>query len=102
MSDITEKFKPENWSWSWIFGILAFLVCINLFGPKGLLHLVLLEQQDTRLRTEIAELREQLALTREEIQSFERDPATQRRVLRARMGYLKPEEFRFEFVSARE
>jgi cell division protein FtsB len=99
MSDFSERFKPENWSWAWVFGILAFFLCLNLFGPKGLLHLVLLEQQNARLRVEVKELEEQIAVTREEIEAFERDPSAQRRVLRSRMGYLKPGELRFEFVA---
>ncbi|MEO5667208.1 MAG: septum formation initiator family protein [Bdellovibrionota bacterium] len=99
MNHIVERFKPENLPWSWVFGILGFLLCLNLFGPKGLLHLVLLEQQDTRLKNEVVQLQEQIDVTREEINSFEHDPLTQKRVLRSRMGYLKPGEFRFEFVT---
>ena len=102
MNDFTERFKPENWSWSWIFGILAFLLCLNLLGPKGLLHLVLLEQQNTRLQTEVAELQEQYDSTAAEIASFEYNASMQRRILRSRMGYLKPDEFRFEFVSNKD
>jgi len=102
MNEISERFKPEHWSWSWVFGILAFFLCLNLFGPKGLLHFVLLKQQNTRLQTEISQIEEQLEITREEIQAFERDGDTQKRVLRSRMGYLKPEEYRFEFVTSKD
>jgi len=94
-----EKLKPENWNWTWILGILLFLLCINLFGPKGLLHLVLLEQQTTRLQDEIVLVEANIATTQKEIRAFENNPSFQQHVLRDRMGYLRSNEYRVEFVS---
>ncbi len=100
MNEKIENLKPENWTWGWVFGILVFFLCLNLFGSKGLLHLVLLEQQNTRLLAEVAELQDKIAIARGEMDAFERDPSMQKRMLRSRMGYLKPDEFRIEFISA--
>jgi uncharacterized protein YdcH (DUF465 family) len=94
-----EKLKPENWSWQWIVGVLGFLLCLNLFGPKGLLHLVLLEQHHTRLLEDSRLLTEQIQNTETEIRIFEENAQKQKLILRDRMGYLRAHEYRVEFFS---
>jgi cell division protein FtsB len=95
-----EKLRPENWSWSWILGILTLLLAINLLGPKGLLHLILLEQQNAQLRQSISKLNEEIEATQEEIRAFENNADFQQHILRDRMGYLRSHEYRVEFVSS--
>jgi cell division protein FtsB len=94
-----ERLKPENWTWSWIVGILLVLLAINLLGPKGLLHLVLLEQQNTQLQNNIVKLEADIENTQKEIRSFESNADFQQHVLRDRMGYLRSHEYRVEFVA---
>ena len=90
--------KPENWSWSWIIGILLVLLAINLLGLKGLLHYVLLEQQTSRLQSDMARVEKQIDITQKEIKAFEENSSFQQHVLRDRMGYLRSQEYRVEFV----
>lgn len=99
MKNWEEKLNPDNWSWSWIFGILGFLLCVNLFGPKGLLHLVLLQQQTHRLQNSILILQDEINQTQKEFDSFKTSRDYQQNILRDRMGYLRPHEFRVEFIS---
>jgi cell division protein FtsB len=95
-----ERLKPENWSWSWILGILTAFLLINFLAPKGLLHLVLLKQQNTQLQYKIAEIQNKIESTQNEIKAFENNAEFQKHILRDRMGYLRSNEFRIEFVSS--
>lgn len=88
---------PQNWTWRHFVGTAAFLAAVNLFGPKGILHGLLVSQEAERLAVNEKDLRLKIAETREETRRFQHSPVAKERAIREELGYLKPDELSFEF-----
>lgn len=94
--------KPENWKWSWVGGLILFFLALNLLGPQGLLHYVLLKQRGERFHQEALELETEIAHIQEEIRLIENRPLIQARIVREKLGLLKDGEYRVDFIEDNE
>ncbi|NCN41551.1 hypothetical protein GW916_09935 [bacterium] len=99
---IADIFKPENWRWSWIAGLLCFLLAVNLFGPKGILHYVLLEQQSSHYQSDIDTIKRESLAIQEKIDRIQHSKMEQEVLVREKLGVLKKGEYRVDFVSAQD
>jgi hypothetical protein len=93
-------FDPQSWTWKAYLSIGLFLVGINLFGPRGLLHWSLLHQQNERIRSLNQKTQNDIKKLQEEISNFKRYDYQQQRAIREDLGYLLPQEYSLEFVEA--
>lgn len=101
-SSFIELFKPENWRWAWIAGLLCFLLAVNLFGPKGILHYVLLEQQSSHHQQDIDAIKEESLAIQEKIYRIQHSKMEQEVLVREKLGVLKKGEYRVDFVNAQD
>ncbi len=99
-SAFTDIFKPENWRWQWIVGFLCLLLAINLFGPKGILHWVLIEQQSNRYANEIDHINKESSELRKKIYLISHSKVEQEVMVREKLGLLKKNEYRVDFIEA--
>ena len=97
-----DVFRPENWKWSWIVGFLCFLLAVNLFGPKGILHYVLLNQQSSRYQDEIVVINQQTKELENKIYLINNSKDEQEMLIREKLGLLKEGEYRVDFINGPE
>jgi hypothetical protein len=94
----SSAWHPTRWTPTVYFWILGSLAAVNLFGPKGLLHWLLLRQERTRLERRAQELNVELASIEKEMAHFSGSRSARERAIRAKLGYLKNDEFSIEIL----
>jgi hypothetical protein len=88
----SSAWHPTRWKLSVYLWILGTLAAVNLFGPKGLLHWLLLRQERTRLDIKSEEVRIDLQSIETEMSHFSTSRTARERAIRAKLGYLKDDE----------
>ena len=97
---IMEQFQPHNWDWKTYVGLGILLLSINLFGPRGLIHWMVVHQQSERLVSLNAESSEKIAALEKGISNFKKYDYEQQKAIREELGYLKKDEWSLEFLEA--
>ena len=96
---MNEKYHPANWPLK-VYGVSAgLLAALNLMGPNGFIHWVLLRQEASRLSVKNHELESQVEAVRSETRHFRASKIAKERAIREELGYLKPDEISVEISS---
>jgi hypothetical protein len=95
-------FHPNSWGWKYYAAILGLLLALNLFGPKGIIHWVLVEQEVLRLESSKERLNRELSDLQAELNRFENSDIAKIRAIQEDLGYLTNDEISFEFTDAIE
>lgn len=87
---------PSQWSIK-VYAIAAgVLATLNLLGPNGFVHWVLLRQEASRLEVKAAALQSEVDAVRNETRHFKSSRIAKERAIREELGYLKPDEISVE------
>jgi len=97
-----KKLHPQHWNLKYYIGTAALLAAVNLLGPMGLLHGLLIAQETERLSNSEKALKEEVDGVRDEMRHFQNSAIARERAIRAGLGYLKPDEISFEFLGSGE
>ena len=89
---------PQYWTSKFYYGVAGVLLAINLFGPKGIIHWVLIRQESERLEATKTQIQSELARTKNEIQQFRKSDVARARAIREELGFLKPGEVSVELL----
>jgi cell division protein FtsB len=99
---IWKKLHPQHWTWKHYAGTAAILAAVNLLGPMGVLHGLLITQETERLEAVEQSLEEEIEGVRDEVRRFQSSQVARERAIREGLGFLKPDEVSFEFLEGRE
>lgn len=99
---LSQQLHPNVWGWKHYAGIFAFFLALNLLGPKGIIHWIIVEQEASRLETRKLALENELVKLKEELKRFETSDIAKIRAIQEDLGYLTDEEVSFEFTDAIE
>jgi hypothetical protein len=98
LQEAKEHLDPLRWSWLTYMGIGVVMLAINLLGPKGLVHWVLLVQEETRLKLDNSLSREKILQAKEDLNRFQQSAHLRARKLREDLGFLLPDELSVEIL----
>lgn len=100
MLSIKESFfNPKNWKLKFYFWVSATLIILSLFGSRGLVHHVLLLQEEKRLTEKIRTLENQIQAHKKSLNTFSRYSEARYHAIREELGLLQEDEMSFEFGS---
>lgn len=95
-------FRPQQWTLGFYIAVAAALLAVNLFGPRGLLQWVLLEQKKGRLLAEEKNIQNEIQALESDLSEFDRSSHVKQRAIRDILGYLKVEEGSVELIVENE
>ncbi len=92
--------EVKDWSLKFYLVTGAILLSINLFGPKGIVHWVLLDQEKNRISMAVKALDDDLRASQKEVMEFQKSDIAKERAIREHLGYLKNDEVSVEILSS--
>lgn len=96
------KLNPQAWTPKTYLWIGLFLLALNLLGPRGLIHFMVIHQEAERLSTELAQTQDEKQKAAAAINDFKRSTHYREAVIRERLGYLRRDELLLKFVKAED
>jgi hypothetical protein len=97
-SRIKFALNPENWTLKSYVFVAIFLIAINALGSQGLIKIVLMHQEESRLSNLIQDQQNKLASLEKDIQRFKKSDIHKLKTIREELGLLKSDEISFEFT----
>lgn len=94
------KLHPEHWTPRTYLWIAIFLVAINLLGPRGLIHFMVIHQEAERLSAELDATQSEKEKAQTAISNFKRSDDYRDALIRERLGYLRKDELLLKFIKA--
>ncbi|MBS1983358.1 MAG: hypothetical protein JST16_04230 [Bdellovibrionales bacterium] len=91
-----DLFHPSQWTVKFYLVTAGFLAAMNLMGPNGFVHWVLLKQEARRLEARSHELQAKIVALQNETQHFRASRVAKERTIREELGYLKADELSVE------
>ena len=82
---------------NFVWGLIATLVVMGIFGKRGWLDLRRMERENSNLNAEILELEEENEQMVRDLHAFQSDPSVQEAMIRKVLGYIKRDEKIIEF-----
>lgn len=98
MKKLLEAFHPEQWTPKFYFWVVAILLALNLFSPKGIVQWVIVKQEGARLESRIGELQNELQVLKNQIRRFEASDRAKIHAIHEELGYLRDDELSLEFT----
>ena len=92
------KLHPSQWGKKFYITVACVLGALNLLGPNGFVHWVILRQESLRLATATEKLRQETRVMSSEIRNFRRSQVAKERAIREELGYLKSDEVSVEIA----
>ena len=89
---------PQNWTWKFYLWVSGILLGLNLLGSRGLVHHIILLQEEVRLKNQAITLQQQIDENQIKVKNFNRYPVARARAIREELGYLLKEEISYEFL----
>lgn len=80
-----------------IIAMTVLFALMGIFAKRGLLDLIRMRTQNKAVSERISLLKLQGSLMEEQMESFQKNPEEQERVVRQILGYIKPNETVIEF-----
>jgi len=96
------RIHPEDWSPKTYLWVALFLLALNLLGPRGLIHFMVIHQEAERLSNELAQTLEEKNNAAAAIDDFQRSTHYREAVIRERLGYVRRDELLLKFVKAED
>jgi hypothetical protein len=97
-----QRFHPQYWTSKHYVITASLLLAINLFGPKGLVHWVLVNQESARLENEKTRLQDDIDRVKLEIKRFRSSDVAKARAIREQLGFIQPGELSLEILDTPE
>ena len=91
-------FDLKTWGIRHFVALGIILLSINLLGPKGLLHYLLIKQKITRLNYQEKGLVEKQVKLDKEIYLIKNSSSYQKKLIREHLGLLQKNEVSIEFI----
>lgn len=88
--------EPKHWSRRFFYVVAGTLATLNLLGPHGFMHWVLLKQESSRLELKAQALQSEVDAVKSETRRFESSGIARERAVREELGFLKPDEISVE------
>ena len=92
------QLHPSQWTTKFFVIAACVLGALNLLGPNGFVHWVLLRQESLRLSASAQVLQKEIDVTSSEIRNFRRSQVAKERAIREELGYLKSDELSVEIA----
>lgn len=92
----------RNWGPSFYLSVFLFLLAVNLFSPKGIIHWVLMKQEAERLRAKISLTEHELQAVQTQKINFSSSDTAKLRAIREGLGLLKNDEISIEFTDSKK
>ncbi len=89
---------PQNWTWKFYFWVSAILLGLNLLGSRGMVHHIILLQEEVRLKNQAIALQQQIDENQMKVKNFNRFPVARARAIREELGFLLKDEISYEFL----
>jgi cell division protein FtsB len=83
----------------WPFALIAVVMGFALFGDRGVIQMVRLNNQKAELLEEVAAVELKNGALREEINALRSDRRTIERIARTELGMVRQDELVFQFTS---
>lgn len=90
--------NPASWTPKVYLWVGLFLVAVNLLGPRGLIHFIVIHQEAERLSKELEDTKTEKTKATAAINDFKRSSEYRDAVIRERLGYLRRDELLLKFV----
>ncbi len=92
----------RQWSWRrpgvlFVLGFLGLLALLSFVGDRSLLTLYRMGRVKVHLEEEIAALRQENAVLREEVEALRRYPSRTEEIARRDLGLVRPGEIVYQF-----
>lgn len=94
--------NPANWTFKTYLWVASGLLLINLLGPRGLVHFIVIHQEAERLSAEAEKLKQEQSVVKSSISDFKNSSNYRDAMIRERLGYLKKDELLLKFVSIKD
>jgi hypothetical protein len=94
------RHHPSQWTWTFYLLVAIVLLGLNVFGKRGIVHFVLLKQEQRRLnmqRTDLLAQRDELAA---KMKRFNDSDIEKMRSIREELGLLQKDETSLEILSS--
>jgi len=98
MKSFLKKLHPEFWTWRFFLISGLVLLAVNLFGPRGFIHWVLIRQEIARLNDQKNNLLSRIAESQNQMELFQKSDIAKFRAIREELGLLQKDELSVEFV----
>lgn len=82
--------------------IIGMIVIVFVTGRKGLIRLVQLKIEESKLKSDIGKLNKNNVRLSEEIEKLQKDPKTIEKIAREELGLVKKGETVYKFVPKKE
>jgi len=86
----------------WPFALIAVVMGFALFGERGVVHMLRLNNQKADLLQELSAIEQQNSALQDEIQALRSDRRTIERLARTALGMVREDELVFQFPSRTE
>jgi hypothetical protein len=96
------RINPSAWTPKTFLWVAIFLLALNLLGPRGLIHFMVIHQEAERLSTELERTYEEKTKATAAIDDFKSSTHYRESVIRERLGYLRRDELLLKFVGTKE
>lgn len=87
---------PAQWGFRHILAALIVLSAINLFGPKGFVHLYYLKKESERVEEEKKQVSAAILELERDIHLFQSSKIVRSRAIRQHLGYVEENEISVE------
>ncbi|NCN27605.1 hypothetical protein GW915_08535 [bacterium] len=93
---ILKLFDPTLWDIRHYLVVVIGLCALNLFGPRGFVHLFYLQKETQRIATQKEAVSQTIAQLEIETKSFKQSKTVRARAIREQLGYLASDELSIE------
>ena len=94
------KFHPSQWTWTFYVVVALLLLGLNVFGNRGIVHFVLLKQEQKRLDLQKNDLLGQRDELVAKMRRFNDSDIEKMRSIREELGLLQKDETSLEILSS--